>query len=117
MAHTTIEIETADGRCPAHVFTPGTAGPWPAVLVYMDGIGMRPALFPIGERLAAAGYYTLMPDLFYRVGAYTAPEPAKLFGDQDVMKAWFAKISPVAQPASIMRDTEAYLAHLAAADN
>jgi len=115
MAHTTIEIETADGRCPAHVFAPATAGPWPAVLMYMDGIGMRPALVAMGERLAAAGYYTLLPDLFYRVGPYTAPEPAKLFGDPAVQKEWFAKVSPSTSSAAMLRDTEAFLAHFAAA--
>jgi carboxymethylenebutenolidase len=40
----TINIATRDGRCPCHVYRPAGAGPWPAVLVFMDGLGIRPAL-------------------------------------------------------------------------
>jgi carboxymethylenebutenolidase len=81
----------------------------------MDGIGMRPALFPMGERLAAAGYYVLLPDVFYRAGAYTAPDPTQLFGDPATRAAWFTKIREHAQPEMIMRDTRAFLDHLRAA--
>lgn len=107
-----IDIKTDDGTCPAHVFRPAGQGPWPAVLFFMDGIGMRPALVAMAERLAAAGYFVLMPDLFYRAGAYTAPEPAKLFSDPDTRQAWFAKISPIASVDNTMRDTRAFLAYL-----
>ena len=111
--HHTIDITTADGTCPAHVFTPPDRdGLSPGVLFYMDGIGMRPALHAMGERLAKAGYYVLMPDLFYRAGAYTAPDPAKLFSDPDTRAAWFTKIKAHAEPAMIMRDTRAFLDHL-----
>ena len=50
-----IEIATRDGLAPGHVFRPEGPGngPWPAVLVFMDGIGIRPAMLEIGERLAA----------------------------------------------------------------
>ena len=111
MAHETIEIKTEDGTCPAHVFRPDVTGPWPAVLLYMDGIGMRPALYPLGERLAKGGYYVLMPDMFYRAGAYTAPEPAKLFSDEAIRKAHFAKFTVPDFMARAMRDTRAFLAH------
>jgi carboxymethylenebutenolidase len=114
MSHTQIEIRTEDGTCPAHVFHPDGHGPWPGVLFYMDGIGMRPALYPLAERLAAAGYYVLMPDLFYRVGAYTAPEPKKLFTDEQTRNDWFKTMRAAAGPEKAMRDTKAFLAHLAA---
>ena len=113
MARTTVTIETRDGRCEASVFKPESGGPWPALLFYMDGIGIRPALFEMGERIAAAGYFVLLPDLFYRSGPYTAPDPVKLFGDPAVRAEWSKKISG-ATPALIMSDTEAFLAYLAA---
>jgi len=112
MSHTTIEIRTEDGNCPTHVFQPAGSGPWPGVLFYMDGIGMRPALHLMGERLAKAGYFVLMPDLFYRAGAYTAPDPKDLFSNEATRKMWFAKISTNASVEMIMRDTKAFLAHL-----
>ena len=67
---TSVDITTEDGVCPAHVFHPPGTGHWPAVLFYMDGLGIRPALFEIGERLAAHGYYVILPDLYYRGGPY-----------------------------------------------
>jgi len=109
-----IEIRTDDGVCPAHVLTPTGKGPWPGVLMFMDGIGMRPAIVAVGERLAAAGYYVLLPDLFYRAGAYEAPEPAKLFGDPETRKMWFEKMIGTATVANMMRDTRAFLAYLEA---
>jgi carboxymethylenebutenolidase len=111
---TAIEIETEDGRCPAHVFRPESAGPWPGVLFFMDGIGMRPALHEMARRLASAGYYVLLPDLFWRAGAYTAPDPKTLFADEAVRTAHFKKFLGTTSAETVMRDTRAFLAHLAA---
>lgn len=49
-----IEITTRDGLAPSYVFRPEGRGrgPWPAVLVFMDGIGIRPAMLEIGAALA-----------------------------------------------------------------
>ena len=55
MSRVQVDIETADGICPTSVFTPNGAGAWPGVIFYMDGPGIRPLLFEMGERLAAAG--------------------------------------------------------------
>ena len=85
---TQIEIRTEDGICPARIYGDHSA---PSVLVYLDGIGMRPAMRAIAERIAAAGYHVLLPDVFYRMGPYTAPEPKALFSDPEVRAAWFAK--------------------------
>jgi carboxymethylenebutenolidase len=104
----TISIKTDDGVCPAYEFGTG-----PSVLFFIDGIGMRPAMHELGERLGAAGYRVVMPDVFYRAGAYTAPEPAKLFTDPDVRAAWFKRVGAIATPELVMRDTRAYLAELA----
>jgi carboxymethylenebutenolidase len=114
MPHTTIEIETADGRCPTRVSRPEGAGPWPAVLMYMDGLGMRPALHAMADRLAAAGYYVLLPDLFHRAGAYVPPDPKQLFADPAVRAEWGKRIGALVNVESIMRDTRAFLAYLAA---
>jgi dienelactone hydrolase len=46
-----VEIKTKDGTCPSYVYLPVGRGPWPAVLVFMDGLGIRPAMLEIGERL------------------------------------------------------------------
>ncbi len=115
MVHDQIELRTDDGTCPAHVFHPDGSGPWPAALMYIDGIGMRPAMLAIGERLASAGYYVLVPDMFYRAGAYTAPDPKALFANPEVRAAWFQLVQPHASAEKAMRDTRAFLDHLASA--
>ncbi|HEY3695404.1 dienelactone hydrolase family protein [Phenylobacterium sp.] len=71
MSRQDIQIPTRDGDVRAFAFTPGQGtGPWPAVLFFMDGIGIRPALFEMAERLASHGYYVLLPDMFWRFGPY-----------------------------------------------
>lgn len=85
MGYERVEIDTADGSCPCHVLTPAGAGPWPAVIVYMDGLGMRQVMVDIGRRLADQGYFTLLPDLYYRSGGYEFPAPKHVFETGDVL--------------------------------
>lgn len=71
MSRTEVALPTPDGDARAFVFKPDSgAGPWPATIILMDAPAIRPALFEMGERLAAAGYYVLLPDLFWRAGPY-----------------------------------------------
>jgi len=113
MARTSIELRTSDGVCPTSVFRPPGDGPWPAVILYMDGLGIRPALFEMGERLAAAGYLVLLPDLFYRAGPYPVQDTS-IFTDPDKRQHWFSTYMATASPANAMRDTRAFLDHLSA---
>jgi carboxymethylenebutenolidase len=111
---TPIEIKTADGSCPSYVYRPSGTGPWPAAIVFMDGIGIRPAMLEVGERLATHGYFVLLPDLFYRAGPYAQMDPHTLFTDPDKRKVLMEKFFPAAAPAKIMADTRAFLDYLAA---
>ena len=72
MAKREIVITTPDGKAKARLFKPDgpAATAQTGVIVYMDAFGPRPALDTVGERLAEAGYVALVPDLFYRFGAY-----------------------------------------------
>lgn len=113
MPHTQIEVETADGRCPTHVLHPEGSGPWPGVIVYMDAIGMRPAMIEIAERIANDGYYVLLPDLFYRV-EFDASLGARIFSDPAARNDLMTRVIPSASPTNVMSDAEALLAHMAA---
>lgn len=113
MPHDSLEIETADGRCPIHVYTPEGSGPWPAVIVFMDGIGMRPAILEIGERIARAGYYVLLPNLFYRV-EFTALDPAKAFTDPVLRADLMGRVIPSASVPNVARDMGAWISWLRA---
>lgn len=109
-----IDIETRDGVCPSHLYHPEGSGPWPAVLVFMDGLGIRPAMLQLGERLASQGYCVLLPDLFYRAGPYEPMDAKAVFADPELRKALAAKYFAVATPANIMADTRTFLDFLAA---
>ncbi|HEX5419389.1 MAG TPA: dienelactone hydrolase family protein, partial [Gammaproteobacteria bacterium] len=87
-----IEIKTKDGSCPSYVFRPAAGAPWPAVLVFMDGLGIRPEMLEIGERLATYGYFVLLPDLFYRSGPYEPMDPHTVFSDPQKRKVLMEKI-------------------------
>lgn len=107
-----IVVKTVHGNCPAYVYRPPSAGPWPAVLVYMDGPGIRPAILKIGEQLAAHGYFVLLPDLFYRSGPYEPMDPKTLFADPEKRKILMEKFFALATPVNVMSDTRAFLDYL-----
>jgi carboxymethylenebutenolidase len=60
-----VDIKTADGTADAYYVHPAT-GRHPAVLVWPDAMGLRPAFRQMGKRLAEAGYSVLVPNPFYR---------------------------------------------------
>ena len=107
-----IEISTRDGVCPAYIYKPPGERPWPAVLVYMDGAGIRPAMLELGERLATYGYVVLLPDLFYRSGPYEPMNPATVFSDPEQRKVLFEKFIGPASQANVMSDTRAFIDYL-----
>ena len=109
-----IDIKTRDGVCPSYVYQPAGEGPWPAVLVFMDGLAIRPAMLELGERLATLGYFVLLPDLFYRSGPYEPMDPHTVFSDPQKRKVLMEKFFAPATPANIMSDTRAFLTYLAA---
>lgn len=106
---TEVTIQTRDGACRSFVYLPAGRGPWPAVLVFMDGIGIRPAMLAVGERLATLGYFVLLPDLFYRSGAYQPMNARTVFSDPEQRRVLMEKFFALATPANIMSDTGAFL--------
>jgi carboxymethylenebutenolidase len=63
---TDVTVKTSDGSCDAVLFHPTSQGRWPAVLIWPDIMGLRPAFRDMGRRLAAEGYVVLVPNPFYR---------------------------------------------------
>src|ERR1700734_3435959 len=75
MTTSNIQLKTIDGPCTTEVVPPEGTGPWPAVIVFFDAGGLRPAQTRIAERIAAEGYVVVQPDLFHR-----APPLTELLG-------------------------------------
>lgn len=80
----------------------------------MDGIGIRPAMLDVGERLATHGYFVLLPDLFYRAGPYEPMNARTIFSDPAQIKVLREKFFAHASQALIMKDTLSFLDWLAA---
>ena len=69
-----IDIETVDGVMNTFITHPEEGGPFPVVLLLMDAIGKREELHDWARRIGAAGYYVVLPNLFYRLTREYTPE-------------------------------------------
>jgi carboxymethylenebutenolidase len=105
-----VEVTTPDGVCDAalvHV----KQGSSPAVILFADVFGLRPAMRDMAKRLAAGGYTVLVPNPFYR----TTKAPG-LSTDIDFNNpADRAKIETLRAPLTadaVMRDAAAYVKFL-----
>jgi carboxymethylenebutenolidase len=61
-----LDLETPDGTMNTFVTHPEEGGPHPTVLFYMDAPGKREELHDMARRLASAGYFVVLPNLYYR---------------------------------------------------
>lgn len=106
VAEREVTITTPDGTCDAYFVAP-TGGPAPAVLVWPDIFGLRPAFRQMGRRLAESGYSVLVVNPFYRQKkAPTAPQ-----GGQTPI----AEVMPLMQaltPAMHLADGKTFVAWL-----
>jgi carboxymethylenebutenolidase len=115
VTETNVEIKTPDGTCDAAFIRP-TTGSHPAVLVWPDAFGLRPAMRDIGKRIAAEGYSVLVPNPFYRIAKSPIP------GLEDPSKIDFSNAADLAKLRPLMgsitaagaaeRDSVAFVAFL-----
>jgi carboxymethylenebutenolidase len=61
-----LDIASADGAMNSFVVHPEEGGPFPVVLFYMDAPGKREELHDMARRIAAVGYFVVLPNLYYR---------------------------------------------------
>lgn len=82
MAKPTLEkltFQGPHGPIDATLVRPQGTGPFPAILLLQEGIGVTPHLIGVASRLAADGYLTFVPDL------YTRDAERKKLRDEDVV--------------------------------
>jgi carboxymethylenebutenolidase len=113
-----IEIKTTDGICDSYIAYPGN-DKYPAVLLYMDAFGPRPYLYEMAQKLAAEGYFVLVPNLFYRVKKAPVVDLKFPLQMQDMPEA-FKTLGPLFQTFSAenaLRDAGVFLDFLAQQKN
>ena len=101
MIQRTVDIHTDDGVMPTFLHHPTHEGPHPVVLYLMDAPSIRPALMDMASRLATAGYYVLLPFLFYRGMEYRELGTS----DEDMHKR--QELMGTVTPTNILGDAEA----------
>lgn len=106
-----IDLETPEGSLDTYVFAPTGAGPWPAVIVYMDAFGVRPNLFSMAQRLASHGYVVAVPNLYHRTGAFEPFDPKAVTAEGPERTRFTGMIRSI-DGAKVMADTKEVLAHL-----
>jgi len=111
MSAMTIDVKAKDGVVPCYFFGPPQNEKRPAVIFYMDGIGLRPALCDMAARLASNGYHVLLPNLYYRSG------PTKPFDAATVFKGGpeLDRLMPLFRSLNnhlLMEDTASFLEFL-----
>ncbi len=99
-----LDVVTAEGEMKTFIFHPESDGPHPVVLYLMDAPSIRPQLKDMASRLATAGYYVMLPYLFYRGG------PFREFGMSDEDMHARRDLMGSVTPTNIISDAEALLA-------
>lgn len=61
-----IDIRTKDGVMNTFITHPEENGPHPVVIFLMDAPGKREELHDMARRLGTAGYFVMLPNLYYR---------------------------------------------------
>jgi carboxymethylenebutenolidase len=108
-----VDLQTEDGTLDTYIFQPldtaqGTS--WPAVVMYMDAFGIRPALGDMAQRLASHGYLVSLPNLYHRTAF--APFDPKQVAVEGPERARFKGMVASINGPMVMRDTAAVLKHL-----
>lgn len=111
MPRTTTDLRTADGVMDCRIFSPAGEGPWPGIIFYMDALGIRPELEQMAERLAANGYFVLLPNLFHRFGPFAPFDAAEVFKGGPELNRLMTMIQAT-NGAVMMRDTSVCLDYL-----
>jgi carboxymethylenebutenolidase len=102
-----IDLTTPDGEMNAFITHPEEGGPHPVVLFYMDAPGKREELHDMARRLGTAGYYVVLPNLYYRsVREFDATR------DRAVLNPRMRELMASLSYDLIARDTTAMLAYV-----
>ena len=104
-----IEIPTKDGHTTTFITHPERGGPFPVIIFYMDAPAIREELRDMARRLATAGYYVMLPNMYYRAGVMEI-SPINPDPNSPERKRMFELMNSLNIPM-VMEDTTALLAY------
>ena len=110
-----VMVNMRDGVSDCYYVRP-SSGKHPAVLMWPDIKGLRPAFRAMGKRLAMQGYSVLVVNPFYRDAKAPVVGEGASFSDPETRKFLIAMARKLTQNAS-MADARAYIEFLDAQDN
>ena len=102
-----VDVVTPDGEMECFAVHPDDVGSFPAVILYMDMPGIREELYEFTRKIAAQGYFCLLPDMFYREGKIRF-DLSK--GREEIDKMFV--VGRTLNHEKVMRDTKGMLAYL-----
>ena len=107
-----VDIKTPDGTCDA-MFVHPTTGSHPAVIIWPDAFGLRPAMVDMARRLAADGYSVLVPNPYYRMAKAPGIEMAGFsFANQADMAKLRPLMGSIGAAGAAEKDAAAFIAFL-----
>jgi carboxymethylenebutenolidase len=99
-----LDIPTPDGATTTFICHPERGGPHPPILFFMDAPAIREELRDMARRLGTAGYYVMLPNLYYRAGVMEIGP----LGDESVRARMFALMNGLSI-AMVMSDAAALI--------
>jgi carboxymethylenebutenolidase len=106
-----VQIHTPSGVCDAALVHPQGNGRWPAVILFVDAFGLRPAMRDMAKHLAADGYTVLVPNPYYRSTKAPGIDPGFDFTNATDRAKLEALRAPITSDA-VMQDATAYVKFL-----
>ena len=106
-----LDIKTKDGATTTFIVHPERGGPHPVILFFMDAPAIREELRDMARRLATAGYYVMLPNLYYRKGVMELADLPPVPQDQAMQRMFDLMYSLTID--LVMDDAEALLGQYA----
>ncbi len=110
IVETEVNVPMAEGVSDSYYVRPST-GTYPAVLIWPDIKGLRPAFKAMGKRLAMAGYAVLVVNPFYRDATHPVVGPDASFSDPET-RAFLREMANKLNQDAAMSDARAYIQFL-----
>ena len=95
------KLAMPDGSAEVRMFRPASGPARTGVILYMDAFGLRAALDDMASRIAGWGHVVVLPDLFYRFGAYGPFDARTAFGNPVSRDALMAMITGTSQDQTV----------------